>query len=78
MTTSMLKGTYIGPERAPLKLRGERVIIQEIPGDTIGVRAQFNNLDLPDNLTCAWTRFPRAHFSIDPPINWENDDAASD
>ena len=75
MTTNMIRVTYVGGLDA---LKNETAILQEIPGDDLGVRAQFDNLDLAEHLTHGWTRFPKSAFRIHPKTNLENDDVSSD
>ncbi|MCK5639903.1 MAG: hypothetical protein KAJ19_03870 [Gammaproteobacteria bacterium] len=63
-----MQGVYVGDR---VELVGERAMLQQENEDT--VLAQFNNLELGEELTHAWVSFPEADFDIDPPVNWEED-----
>lgn len=53
------KGIYIGPIT---HLRGLTATLQEIPGDTINLNAQFDGDELKECFT--WARHRQLHFTI--------------
>ncbi len=59
----MKHGTYVGPDS---KLKGEKALVREDPeSKTRGVLAQFDNLDLPKELTHGWASFYAHDFELD-------------
>lgn len=66
-------GTYIG---AAVPLQNEKALLQEVPGSD-NVKAQFDNMELVfdgKQLGFGWHLFRREDFSIDPPVDWGDDE----
>lgn len=61
MNTYEIKGTYIGPMH---KLKGKTAIIKNIGYMPGRCEAQFDDMDLPQNLTHGWRTFMVEDFEI--------------
>lgn len=70
--TQMLKVMYVGPRE---DLFREEALAQEIDGDSVNLKLQFDNLDLPKSLTHNWTIFKRKHLEIIREVGRAKEDA---
>jgi hypothetical protein len=56
-----MRGTYVGPSS---ELAGKKALLRTAPEGQDYVLAQFDDTELPHNLTHAWTKWPRSSWRV--------------